>query len=814
MLRDFEAEHRTAGDIASAELAVSRSYYAKRDFSNAFAYVDDAIRNAQASGDTALKASACAHKATLFNWRGQSPEAIPEWAEVAELAKKCGDIDRLAEAVTNEGSNLLAIGDVQRAYPLLRQGFKASKRAEVLETDREQWRTDRSWAGDSLESQAQLLSSYGQYDKALDLMESAQKESADGAINNSALLLVDRGTIYGEKAASEVNLEKGKDNVKAVACFESALLETPIGADSKLVMPVRLGYGSYLLSQNQYAAATELYDEGLITAEGLKAYSEQAECLLGIGFADVGLNSPRAAVRSFDQAGAVIRQWVPTPLLRWRLHHGLGLAYRRLASNRKALNEFNQAVSILNEWFKTLPELVNDPVKIDQSYWAPFEDAIDANLESRNVSRAFELSEQAKTGLMELATRSLDVTKGLSKRERVEEEEYRRRVREIQDEIGAEHLAGRTARQFASQLGPAQSKLDAFESGLCSRHPALRASRARFAQVGFSGAQQVSVRLKSKIIDFVVTVSQVLAFVIEPSGVTRISLPISPDELTEDIELIAKRMPAEVSCDNLLELLYSKLIGPIESRGLIRRFDELCIVPDRELWKLPFDTLEPRPGHYLRDDNLIVYAPSVSAEAQMLELASSPLYAVHVRVAALGGNVLGGLRARSDPTRGSITLKANFKELDIFPGLFGSNAHVFRDAAATSAAGRLALEDFDITHFACHGKYNEADPMESYLCLAATQGMGSEFRKSNRSRDCRTEHPGTPGGFGCVRYGSWRSGSRGGPDWPHLGYLRRRCAVLYCQPVGCVRQCHRGADAPVLRVCQRAKERRRVSSTC
>jgi CHAT domain-containing protein len=149
--------------------------------------------------------------------------------------------------------------------------------------------------------------------------------------------------------------------------------------------------------------------------------------------------------------------------------------------------------------------------------------------------------------------------------------------------------------------------------------------------------------------------------------------------------------------------IYDKLLKPLNLAA-----NHLIIVPDKSLWKIPFQALSADGEKYLIEDKLISYAPSVSV---LLEQVKNP-----------------------KPTRQTLQAFANPSYNNQF--LQYVNTEAARVAAvykskpvqnATVADFKRNAENVDILHFSMHAQVDSELPLESFLA----------FRKDGTANDGR-----------------------------------------------------------------------------
>jgi CHAT domain-containing protein/Tfp pilus assembly protein PilF len=158
--------------------------------------------------------------------------------------------------------------------------------------------------------------------------------------------------------------------------------------------------------------------------------------------------------------------------------------------------------------------------------------------------------------------------------------------------------------------------------------------------------------------------------------------------------------------------LYEITISPVAH--LLSREQEVCIIPDKALFYLPFAALiSPSTGEYLLKDYTLLFSPSASvlilcSEAARRKAASGPETFVGI------GNPTFDRAAYPNladlPTAGFEVRKA----ADNYDGV----ASCLTGPAALKRAVEAKIESADVIHFACHYITDEVSPMNSRLLLA------------------------------------------------------------------------------------------------
>jgi len=176
-----------------------------------------------------------------------------------------------------------------------------------------------------------------------------------------------------------------------------------------------------------------------------------------------------------------------------------------------------------------------------------------------------------------------------------------------------------------------------------------------------------------------------------------VNLPIAEDEIERSATTTQQKIKNLIFFKRDGRDLYDKLLKPLNLTA-----KHLIIVPDKSLWKIPFQALSADGEKYLIEEKLISYAPSVSILLEQLK-----------------------------------TTKPNRRTLQVFANSSFENKRLeYVNAEASTVAGiynskhviNATANDFiqmsgktDILHFSMHAEVDNEQPLESFL----------SFRKSS-----------------------------------------------------------------------------------
>ena len=139
--------------------------------------------------------------------------------------------------------------------------------------------------------------------------------------------------------------------------------------------------------------------------------------------------------------------------------------------------------------------------------------------------------------------------------------------------------------------------------------------------------------------------------------------------------------------------IYDKLLKPLNISA-----KHLIIIPDKSLWKIPFQALSPDGEKYLIEDKLISYAPSVSI---LLEQLKNPKPNRQT------------LQAFANPSYENRFLQYVNAEATSVAEIYNAKPKL----NATVADFKRIADKADILHFSMHAQVDNEQPLESFLAF-------------------------------------------------------------------------------------------------
>ena len=601
--------------------------------------------------------------ATVESARGNPQRALRELRSAEQLLARAPTRHDLAANVA------LARADLAVQLNMYAQADREYARAQAL------YRRagDATGESEAQQGRAMLLFERKQYDRALEqLRRVARRQAAGGARRPSALtqLLVGHAQQQlGRPTDARRSFEQARDTLRA--------LGDPIGEAVALqaLGDLELENGAPLAAEQQYRRA---------------------------------LSSPRARSSSVS----------------WQLHAGLGRALRGRGALNESAAELRLAVGDVERMASSLAlEERRSTFLADK--WDAYADLALVEHDRGDEEAAFLVSERLRARqLREMLSRGRVTRSGTTDTALVSrEQDLRLQIDELTRRLETEESAPGTLRGpdlSSTSSGVTREALARVQEQYAALLTELRdhAGIAPIVRADVTQWRAVAAHLATGqvLLTYLVTDTTTLVFVLKPDTMRVLDLGIGRGELATLVDFargtMTRSRPAGASAAwrAPLRRLHEHLIAPIESAGLLSGVRQLTIVPHAELHYLPFAALMPRGERdtFLIEQYDVAYTPSASAWIRLGQRGS----AANDRVLALAPR--------------SKELPGSRDEVEAIRALYGRDATVITDAAATEQLFRATAQRYGIVHLATYGVLNQHNPLFSFVDLS--RGGSSDGR--------------------------------------------------------------------------------------
>ncbi len=216
-------------------------------------------------------------------------------------------------------------------------------------------------------------------------------------------------------------------------------------------------------------------------------------------------------------------------------------------------------------------------------------------------------------------------------------------------------------------------------------------------KLDFSGLDKIPELENKAVISYLFTLDErLIAFVWEKGKPIRsVYLPGSGEDIVADVKQTEQKIKNRIFFKRDGKELFDKLLQPLNISAT-----HLIIVPDKQLWKIPFQALSPDGEKYLIEDKLVSYAPSVSI---LIEQLKSPKASRRT------------LQALANSSYNNRVLRYVNDESTSVSTLFNSRPAL----NATILDFRRLSDKSDILHFSMHAQVDNDQPLDSFLGFRA-----------------------------------------------------------------------------------------------
>ena len=723
-LRDRECEGGALGDIAFVNDELGR-------YTTALQYYQQSLVIRRELGDQPTVAVTLNNIGLIYRFLGQYDKALATYQQALDIWKALNDASGKGTTLNNIGTTYLALSEYERALDMFQQSLTFIR--QLKERDNE----SRTISNIGLVHQNQ-----GQYTEALRDFEQALAIAREVKSNEQqATVLGNIGALYqaigdnpkaldylnqclqisqlssnpSSQAVALNNLAVIYDNqgdyAKAIEFYQKSLDIVRQQGDQQNVAATLGNLGLSYENLGRHDQAVTLMQESLTLARQIGDIRTQATTLNNLGTVYYNQSQYAKALGTYRQALPIMQQ-VDDPLAESKVMKNIGQAYEGAGDLEKALGTYRQAIAIQEdvrasagvEEFKT--SLAGQSASV-------YEKATLLMMRMNRPQEAFEMAEhaRARTFLDQLGNARIDVRKGADAQLVQQEQDLRLELQTLQRTLAQQHSLPQNAqnaevlRSLGEQISARQQAYEDLLTRIKLSNPEY-ASLVSVSPLTLTQTQQL-LDANTTLLDYYVTMSTTLAFVITRDSFNAISLTVSQSDLSAAINQFRRFDDLSTPAPATLRQLYDWLIAPVKDKLHTR---VLGIVPHGILHYLPFAALPlpsegSAPVRYLMDDYTLFHLPSTSV-----------LPFVQAKHTDAGNTTLA--LAMSSPPGFEALQYANGEARSI-AALFGTQPLV--DKAATETAFDAQAGQARLVHLAAHGELNQANSLFSRIMLAPDQ---------------------------------------------------------------------------------------------
>ena len=214
----------------------------------------------------------------------------------------------------------------------------------------------------------------------------------------------------------------------------------------------------------------------------------------------------------------------------------------------------------------------------------------------------------------------------------------------------------------------------------------------------------------AQLLQYSVLKDQILIWIITKERFLSVSSKIDSDELKKEVENYLKLIKENKSVEEASHKLYDLLITP--ALPYLQKNREICIIPDKILFHLPFSALTSPNGKYLLEEFEPFYSPSANVFLHSTEKAERFSKIENEKILSVGNpsfdpHRFPDLQSLPEAATEAREIARNYKE-----------SMVLVDKEATKNSFQKNYQNFDIIHFAGHYIVQSDAPLFSKIVLA------------------------------------------------------------------------------------------------
>lgn len=699
-------------------------HYLRADYDGAMGFYKQALALREAAGHKSRTASSLFNVATIHRYRGDYAQALEMYLKNLRANEEAGNVPLTAQALLNvghvyrrTGNYALALNYYGRSLILQEQlGFKQGV-ADALTA-----------IGNVYTLQSNFPQALENYRKSLDMHRaSGDKRGIQAALGSIGIAY----TLQGEHQQALEYLN------------QSLALSEAMGYEQGTANTLN-NIGESLNALGERARAMEHVRRALRMHEATGDRPGVLVSLVVLANINISLGDLAQGLDFADRAAALARE-INDP---WMLEQALtaaGLAYRAQGKRPQARRSFEEAVAAIEVVRGQVAGGEQDRQRFFENKVTPYAALVELLVSENNVGEAFASAERGKARVLAdvLMWGRVDVTKSMTEDERGRERQLKADIAALNGRVfresaaGSKSVAADAAAQLTalkSQLAKARLDYESFQTTLYAARPALRVQRGEMRPVRLEQALELLPDEQTAALEFVLTEEKTYLFALARRGPAAAALKVYTLDVGRKAlaaradkfrgALARRDFEFRSAAIDLYELLMKPALKELAGKK------SLIIVPDAELWNLPFQALMSAPNRYLVEDYAVSYAPSLTVLREMAALrrrrhtsdrAASP------ELLALGNPSLGGetpARTASPAlaaTRGGRLepLPEAEREVETLRGLYGAaRSRIYSGASATEEQVKSEAPRSAVLHLATHGVLDDANPIYSYVVLA------------------------------------------------------------------------------------------------
>jgi CHAT domain-containing protein/tetratricopeptide (TPR) repeat protein len=645
--------------------------------------------------------------------QGDYSQALDAYRQARAILETTGNKAELTRLANSTGLVLRAQGNYRLALAQHQQSLKLAR-----ETG------NKLGIAGALANIGTIHRLQNNYDLALDFFQQAATlQEQAGERHSFAGMQLNLGLTYKNMG----------DYDRALEFYRKSLALAEAISNKRLIALLRLNLGVLHTERGEFPVALEHLQKALTFYETVGDRSTTARVLGSISKLYYDQGDYKQALSLAEQALAVAEQ-TGSPEVLMPVHDMLGRVQFALGNDSDARQAYEKEIAEIEMLRAEAAGGEQDRQRLLETRLSPWKGMVRLLVKQKQPQEALMFAEQARARVLldVLQSGRINISKSMRAEEQEQEQKLRAEITAVNASLSRASQAGKPDQPRINDLEARRDKArrayEAFQTSLYAAHPELRVQRGEAPTISPAELTALLPDAASALLEYVVTDEMTYLFAVtkgagKPAAEVQVfTLPIKQAELAQRIESFRQQLAGRnLGFRDTARQLYDLLLKP--SQALLRDKTRLIIVPDDNLWDLPFQALLTGANHFVIEDAALSYAPSLSVLREMTTRQRPATAASSATLLALGNPLLGQatleratLALRDEKLSPLPEAEAEVKALGRLFGAMRSKVYVgaeAREDRAKAEAGQAR-----VLHFATHGVLNNAAPLYSHLVLA------------------------------------------------------------------------------------------------
>ncbi|HSE40441.1 MAG TPA: tetratricopeptide repeat protein, partial [Acidobacteriota bacterium] len=663
------------------------------------------------AGDKAGMAECLRYIARVYFHEADYQTALEYYSRSLSISQSIDDRFQIAAVLSLIGSVHQSRSDYARA---LEYHQKALEAAQAL--------NDQIYTAYNLECLGSIHEWQGNFDLALEYYQKAL-ELSERMQNKSRIVFAMRhlGDVYESMGKFDESLAALQKGLKLAR-------EWRIADVSDLLISL----GNMYDDQGKYADALKYYKESYPLKVARPDKAGIVVTLNNIAEIDLKLGNTTEAIESATRGRDLAKEI--------ERYHSVAIAQTLIGKAYTKTHQYEAAEQALKEAISTSEGIRNRVAAGIREQALFFEHQIEAYhsmielliIRDRKIE-ALNFAEKAKARLLldVLQNGKINITKAMTVKEKQEEQALNTTLIALNAQISWEKQNSKDLKhleQLNTDLQKAQLEMEAFQSKVLAAHPELRVQRGETPPIELQETASLLPNRKSALLEYVVTEDRTYLFVItkeEENTAPQLNvfqIETTRKDLAKRVENFRIELASrDIDFSKSAKELFNFLLAP--ASNLLAGKTTLLIIPDAELWNLPFQSLKTSGDTYLLENYAIAYTPSMTVQREMVRSHMDHQSVNSPTLLAFGNPALANatIQAIQNVYRNEKLLPLPEAETEVqkiaqlYPS---SSVKVGREAGEDRFKADAAK--FTVLHLATHGILDDNNPMYSKLILSQT----------------------------------------------------------------------------------------------